>query len=98
RDAVKAVDVAGSGESYALERSDKGEWSVTRPLKTAAGRWAVAGILGALESLKMESVAAEDAGKDLKKYGLDKAQRTVKLTLADGGYKILEIGGPRPAG
>ena len=30
----------------------------------------------------------------LRKYGLDKPARTVKLTLADGGYKILEIGGP----
>jgi hypothetical protein len=96
RDAVKAVEVTGPGESYALERNDKGEWSLTRPLKTAAGRWSVDGILGTLESLKMDAVAAEDAGKDLKKYGLDKPQRTVKLTLADGGYKILEIGGPAP--
>lgn len=93
RDAVKAAEITGPGESYALERSDKGEWSFTRPVKTLAGRWSVDGLLGTLESLKMESVAAEDATKDLKKYGLDKPQRTVKLTLADGGYKILEIGG-----
>jgi hypothetical protein len=92
RDAVKALEVSGAGESYALERNDKGEWSITRPIKTLAGRWSVDGLLGTLESLKMESVAAEDASKDLKKYGLDKPQRTVKLTLADGGYKILEIG------
>lgn len=93
RDAVKVLEITGPGESYALERSDKGEWSFTRPIKTLAGRWSVDGFLGTLESLKMESVATEDAGKDLKKYGLDKPQRTVKLTLADGGYKILEIGG-----
>jgi hypothetical protein len=96
RDAVRALEVTGPGESYALERSDKGEWGFTRPLKTAAGRWSVDGVLGTLESLKMESVAAEDVGKDLKKYGLDKPQRTVKLTLADGGYKILEIGAAAP--
>jgi hypothetical protein len=91
RDAVKVLEIAGKDESYALERSDKGEWSITRPLKTAAGRWSVDGLLGTLESLRMESVADESA-KDLKKYGLDKPQRTVKLTLSDGGYKILEIG------
>lgn len=92
RDAVKLLEISGPGESYALERSDKGEWSFIKPIKTLAGRWSVDGFLGSLESLKMESVAAEDAGKDLKKYGLDRPQRTVKLTLADGGYKILEIG------
>jgi hypothetical protein len=93
RDAVKALEIGGAGESYALEKSEKGEWAFTRPLKTLAGRWSVDGLLGTLESLRMESVAAEDAGKDLKRYGLDRPQRTVKLTLADGGYKILEIGG-----
>ncbi len=92
RDAVKALEVSGPGEGYALEKSDKGEWGFTRPLKTLAGRWSVDGFLGTLESLKMESVAAEDVAKDQKKYGLDKPQRVVKLTLADGGYKILEIG------
>jgi hypothetical protein len=93
RDAVKTLEISGPDGSYALSRDDKGEWAFTRPLATRAGRWSVDGLLGTLESLKMESVAAEDAGKDLKKYGLDKPQRTVKLTLADGGYKILEIGG-----
>lgn len=91
RDAVKALEVAGKDESYALERAASGEWSFTRPLKTLAGRWSVDGLLGTLESLRMESIAADDA-KDLKPYGLDKPQRTVKLTLSDGGYKILEIG------
>ncbi len=93
RDAVKGLEISSKDESYALEKSDTGEWSFTKPLKTQAGRWSVDGLLGAFESLKMESVVAEDASKDLKKFGLDKPQRTVKLTLADGGYKILEIGG-----
>lgn len=91
RDAVKALEVTGKDGGYALERSDKGEWSFTRPLRTLAGRWSVEGLLGTLESLRMESVADEKA-TDLKKYGLDKPQRRVKLTLSDGGYKILEIG------
>ena len=93
RDAVKALEVTSKDESYTLEKDGKGEWSFTRPLKTQAGRWSVDGLLGTFESLKMESVVAEDGSKDLKKYGLDKPQRSVKLTLTDGGYKILEIGG-----
>ena len=39
----------------------------------------------------MESVAAEDA-TDPKPYGLDKPIRTVRLGLADGNTKTLEVG------
>jgi hypothetical protein len=91
RDAVKGLEITGPDESYALQRNDKGEWTFTKPLATLAGRWSVDGLLGTLENLKMESVAAEEA-KDLKPFGLVKPVRTVKLNLADGGYKILEIG------
>jgi hypothetical protein len=95
RDAVKALEIQGKNESYALERSDSGEWSFTRPLRTLAGRWSVDALLGTLESLRMESVATEQAKepKELAKLGLDKPQRVLRLTLADGGYKVLEIGG-----
>jgi len=51
----------------------------------------VDGLLGNLETLRMESVAAEDA-TDPKPYGLDKPVRTVQLGLADGHTKTLEIG------
>lgn len=92
RDAVRTLEIAGpEGESYALSRDDKGEWVFTRPLATRAGRWAVDGLLGTLESLRMESVAAEDA-KDLKPFGLAKPARSVKLGLADGTTKTLQIG------
>ena len=84
RDAVKTLEIAGPEGSYALAKDDKSEWAFTRPLATLAGRWSVDGLLGTLEGLRMESVAAEDA-KDLKKYGLDKPARTVTLGLADGG-------------
>jgi hypothetical protein len=91
RDAVKTLEVAGPEGSYGLAKDDKNEWAFTRPLKTLAGRWSVDGLLGTLEGLRMESVAAETA-KDLKKFGLDKPTRTVTLSLADGGAKTLEIG------
>lgn len=91
RDAVKTLEIAGPEGGYALARSDKGEWAFTKPLATRAGRWSVDGLAGTLESLRMESVAAEEA-KDLRPFGLDKPARSVALGLADGGSKTLEIG------
>jgi Domain of unknown function (DUF4340) len=91
RDAVKTLAITGPQGSYALVKSDPGEWAFTKPVATLAGRWSVDGLLGTLEGLRMESVAAEDA-KDPKKFGLDKPSRTVTLGLADGTTKTLEIG------
>jgi hypothetical protein len=62
----------------------------TRPLSTRAGRWSVDGLLGVLEGLVMDSVAAEDA-RDLAPYGLDKPTHTVTLGLADGTSRRLEL-------
>jgi hypothetical protein len=95
RDAVRKVEVTGPEGAYALARDDRGEWGFTSPLATRAGRWSVDGLLGNLETLRMESVAAE-AATDVKPYGLDKPTRVVKLGLADGNTKVLEIG--KPAG
>lgn len=92
RDAVKTLEVQGPEGSYALSRDEKGDWIFTRPLRTRAGRWAVDGLLGTLEGLRMESIAAEQAG-DMKPFGLDKPVRVVTLGLADGGTKALQIGG-----
>jgi hypothetical protein len=71
------------------------QWAFTRPVSTLAARWSVDGLLGNLESLRFESVAAEEA-KDLKVFGLDKPVRTVTLGLADGTAKTLEIGATAP--
>lgn len=91
RDEVKTLEVTGPGQGYALARDAGGEWSFTRPLQTRAGRWSVDGLLGTLEGLRMESVAAEDA-RDLKPYGLDKPVWRVVLGLADGTSRTLEVG------
>lgn len=94
RDLVKTLEITGPEGGYVLAKSDKGEWAFTKPLPTLAGRWSVDGILGTVENLRMESVAAEDgaAAKDAKKFGLGKPARTVTLGLADGTTKALEIG------
>jgi len=91
REDVKALEVTGPEGSYALARGEKDEWAFTEPVATRAGRWSVDGLLGALESLRMESVAAE-AAEDLERFGLVRPARTVTVTLADGSAKTLEIG------
>ena len=91
RDEVKTLEVTAPGESYALLRQPGGDWSFTRPLATPAGRWPVDGLLGALESLRMEQVAAEDAA-DLKPFGLDPPAYRVRLGLGDGTTRTIEIG------
>lgn len=95
RDAVKSLEVTGPEGAYALARDDKGEWAFTKPLATRAGRWSVDGLLGTLENLRMDAVAAEEA-KDLKPFGLTSPARTVVLGLADGGHRTLEIGSAAP--
>jgi hypothetical protein len=89
---VRTLEVKGPEGDYALARTDAGDWAFTKPLTTRAGRWSVDGLLGTLENLKMESVAAEEA-ESLKPYGLDHPKRSVRLVLSDGTTRTLEIGG-----
>ncbi len=95
RDDVRSLEVAGPEGSYALARTDAGEWAFTKPVATRAGRWSVDGLLGTVENLRMDSVAAE-AATDVKPFGLDKPARSVGLVLKDGSTRTLEIGGAAP--
>src|SRR5207245_2939326 len=80
RENVKRLEISGPDGSYALARADRDEWAFSKPLVTRAGRWSVDSLLGNLEGLRMESVAAE-AAKDLKPFGLAKPERTVTVGL-----------------
>ena len=91
RDAIKTLEINGPEGAMTLARKDKDNWVFTSPVKTLAGRWSVDGLLGNLENLQMDAIAAEEA-KDLKPFGLDKPARVVVLGLQDGGAKRLEIG------
>jgi Domain of unknown function (DUF4340) len=91
QDAVASIDVTGPEGAFSLA-SDGTDWKIVRPLETRAGRWSVDGLVGALASLRMESVAAETA-EDLKPFGLERPARTVRLGLKDGSNRTLEIGG-----
>jgi len=98
RDDVRSLEVAGPEGGFALARTDAGEWAFTRPLATRAGRWSVDGLLGTIESLRMDSVAGEDVkdAKELARYGLARPSRTVTLVTSDGQARTLEIGGAAP--
>ena len=91
RDAVVALDIKGPEGAYALAKDGKGEWSFVRPLRTRAGRWSVDALVGTLENLRMEAVAAE-AVTDLAKYGFAPPARTVAIGLAGGATLTLEVG------
>lgn len=95
RDDVRSLEVVGPEGGYSLARTDAGEWAFTKPLATRAGRWSVDGLLGTIENLRMESVAA-DATTDVKPFGLDPPARAVTLVLKDGATRTLEIGAGAP--
>ncbi len=95
RDDVRSLEVAGPEGSYSLARTDAGEWAFTRPIATRAGRWSVDGLLGTIENLRMESVAAE-AASDVRPFGLGTPARTVSLVLKDGSTRALELGASAP--
>jgi Domain of unknown function (DUF4340) len=98
RDDVRTLEITGPEGGYTLARTDAGEWAFTKPIQTRAGRWSVDGLLGTVESLRMDSVAAEDAKdpKQLAQFGLDRPARTVSLVLKDGATRTLEIGKSAP--
>jgi hypothetical protein len=95
RDDVRSIEVVGPEGGYALARTDAGEWAFTKPVATRAGRWSVDGLLGTIENLRMESVAA-DAATDVKPFGLGPPARSVTLVLKDGATRTLEIGAAAP--
>jgi hypothetical protein len=98
RDDVRQLEVSGPEGSYALVRTDAGEWAFTKPIQTRAGRWSVDGLLGTIENLRMESVATQDASdaKQLAAFGLEPPSRTVSLVLNDGSTRALQIGSGAP--
>jgi hypothetical protein len=95
RDDVRSLEVLGPEGSYSLARTDAGEWAFTKPIATRAGRWSVDGLLGTIENLRMDSVAAE-AATDVKPFGLEKPARIVSVVLKDGSTRALEIGAGAP--
>ena len=96
KDAIRSFEVFEKNKpAYRLARGAEGEddWTVVAPVATRAARWSADSLLGLIENLRMESIAAEDAKpSDLAKYGLGAAARRVVLGLEGEKTLTLEVG------
>ncbi|MBN2369923.1 MAG: DUF4340 domain-containing protein [Vicinamibacteria bacterium] len=91
RDEIKTLAIDGPEGRYALKRQGEDTWIFTAPLKTRAGRWSVDSLLGSLEYLRLDSIAAEKA-ENLASFGIDRPKRTITIGLAEDASKTLQIG------
>ena len=78
------------GEAAPIYLTRNGHWQIIEPINTRGDEFAVASLLTALESLKMER-EVEPAAQDLQPYGLDQPMLHLSF-LADGSRHQLRIG------
>jgi Domain of unknown function (DUF4340) len=79
RDKADSVKLEPAG-TPALVLTKKGnDWRLTAPVEAKADFSAVDGLVAKLAQTKMKALVAADAGKDLKKYGLDKPQAVATI-------------------
>ena len=78
------------GEATPIYLTKNGHWQITEPIKTRGDELAVARLLTALESLKIEREVEAEA-QDLQPYGLDQPMLHLSF-LADGSRHQLRIG------
>jgi hypothetical protein len=89
RDKVDALDVTTGGKTMTIAK-DGGEWKMSKPVQTKADFGSVEGLVGRLQTVQMKSIAADNASpEDLKKYGLDKPEATVNLSLGSAKATLL---------
>lgn len=89
RDKVDALDITAGGKTIAIAK-DGGEWKMSKPVQTSADFGSVEGLVGRLQTVQMKSIAADHASPaDLKKYGLDKPEATVNLSLGSARATLL---------
>ncbi|HMB79672.1 MAG TPA: DUF4340 domain-containing protein, partial [Vicinamibacterales bacterium] len=89
RDKVDAIDISAGGKALTIGK-DGGEWKLSKPVQTKADFGSVEGLVGRLQTVQMKSIAADNATPaDLKKYGLDKPEATVNLSLGSAKATLL---------
>jgi hypothetical protein len=84
----------GGAEPIYLTKND--HWQIIEPINTRGDEFAVASLLTALESLKMER-EVEAAAQDLQPYGLDQPMLHLSF-LADGSRHQLRLGAKAAVG
>ena len=95
RAALKAIVLSRAATSIRLQK-DGDAWTIREPLVTAVDKDAVEGLLGALETGRIERRLGVVA--DRKPYGLDPPVATVTLETAAGGPQVLGLGETSPIG
>ncbi len=89
RDKVDALDITAGGKTLAIAK-DGGEWKMSKPVQTSADFGSVEGLVGRLQTVQMKSIAADNASPaDLKKFGFDKPEATVNLSLGSARATLL---------
>lgn len=92
REKVDGLDLTAGAQTVTIAK-DGTEWKLTRPVQARADYGTVEGLIGRLQSARMKSIVADEAGAaDLKKYGLDKPQATVNLNAGSAKATLL-LGG-----
>ena len=79
----------------ALVRYEKADdkWGLTKPREETGQKNKVDELLDELDELRAKSIAEYDKKKaDLKEYGLDKPEITVRVELADGARHEVSVG------
>jgi hypothetical protein len=89
------LEVKGPKLAFALSRQG-GEWRLAAPVAGRADDAAVDGLLSTLRGLR--AARFDDAPGPERRYGLDRPRWSVKLGVAGGAERTLEIGAPKGGG
>ena len=80
RDKVDALDLSSGSMHFAFKRSNM-EWTIQKPIMARGEYSTLEGIVERLSTAQMQGIVA-DAATDLKKYGLDKPDATITVSVA----------------
>lgn len=87
---INRIQVKNGSQSYTLVKNPEGVWDVALPPDVRADHFTVEGLVDSLQSLTMQSVAAEKK-TDEAKYGLTKPSLVVDL-ITPAGNQTLSVG------
>jgi len=79
REKVDALDMTSTDKTLQFKKNGA-DWQMTKPIAARADFGAVEGALERVASVQMQGIV-EEAGDDLKKYGLDKPSATITVGL-----------------
>ena len=90
RDKVDGVEVRNGGTTTIELSKRDGDWRITKPISALADFGSVEGLIGRLQTAQMKSIVTIDpTTADLKKYSLDKADRTITVGIGSAHATLL---------